>query len=85
MAVPIAPIAPDPFEPEALTPPKLTTVSEDVTDCERVAVTEIFVSGAMAKARQISAVPSCTFVRLTSCHVNPPPATPVTVIGVPVA
>ena len=83
--VPIAPIAPDPFVPDRSAPVKLTTVSDEVTDCASVAVTETFVSFAAAKARQISAVPSCTFVRLTSCHVNPPPAIPVTVTGVPVA
>jgi len=47
---------------------------------ESVAVTEALVRTAGAKARQISAVPSCVLVRLTSDQVRLPPVTPVTVM-----
>src|SRR5205085_440231 len=60
--VPVAPIAPEPFEPEISTPEKVTTVTEATTLWERVAVTVIFVRGEGAKARQISEVPFCPFV-----------------------
>lgn len=74
----LAPIAPDPLVPEVSTPAKLTTVIDDVTLCERWAVTLIPVSGEGAKARQISAVPSCTLLRCTRVQVSPPPETPFT-------
>ena len=38
-AVAVAPIAPDPLVPVVSTPVKLTTVIDDCTDCENVAVT----------------------------------------------
>jgi hypothetical protein len=59
----LAPIAPDPLAPEVSAPVKLTTVIDDVTLCERLAVTVMPVKGEAAKARQISAVPSCTLLR----------------------
>jgi len=80
----VAPIAPEPFVPVVSTFEKVATVIDAAVDCESVAVTVTFVSVAGAKALQISAVPLCTFVRLTSARVKPPPATPVTVVFVPV-
>src|SRR5438445_1771901 len=74
LAVAVAPIAPDPLAPVVSTPVKLTTVSDDNTDCENVAVTVALVSAVGAKARQISAVPSCVFVLCTSTQVRLPPA-----------
>jgi hypothetical protein len=82
-APPIAPTAPDPFVPVVLTPEKLITVIEAATDCESVAVTVAPVSGAVAKARQISAVPLCALVRRTSVQVRLPPAMLFTVVFVP--
>jgi hypothetical protein len=78
--VPLLPIAPEPLVPEASTPEKLITVREDTTLCDKVAVTVAPVNGEAAKARQISAVPLCTFVRCTRTQVNPPPDTPLTVV-----
>lgn len=63
LAAALAPIAPDPLMPDMSTPAKLTTVIDDVTLCERWAVTLIPVNGDGAKARQISAVPICTLLR----------------------
>src|SRR5216684_4330169 len=80
----VAPMAPEPFVPEVSAPVKLTTVMDDNTDCEKVAVTVTLVSAAVAKARQISAVPSCVLVRCTRTQVRLPPATPVTVVVVAV-
>jgi hypothetical protein len=77
--LPVAPIAPDPFVPDVSTPLKLTTVIEAATLWEIVAFTVTLDSFFGAKARQISAVPSCTFVRRTKTHVSPAPLTPVTV------
>src|SRR5438093_12805748 len=54
-----APIAPEPFVPSALTPVTLTTVIDDATLWDNVAVTVAPASGLDANARQISAVPSC--------------------------
>jgi hypothetical protein len=51
-------MAPDPFVPVVSVPVKLTTVIDDKTDCENAAVTVTLVSAVVAKARQISAVPS---------------------------
>src|SRR5262245_16929700 len=76
-------MAPDPFVPVVSTPVKLTTVSEAVLGRARPAVTDTLASGAAANARQISAVPRCTFVRTASCQVRPAPVTPVTVVFVP--
>jgi len=61
--VPTAPIAPEPLMPEESAPVKLTTVIELATLCESVATTFAFDRRANANARQISAVPRCTFVR----------------------
>jgi hypothetical protein len=46
-------------------------------------VTVTLLSGAGAKARQISAVPLWTLLRRTSAQVSPPPDTPVTVVLAP--
>jgi hypothetical protein len=54
----VAPTAPDPLAPDVSTPLKLTTVMDESTGADSVAVTVTFVSGAGANARQISAVPS---------------------------
>jgi hypothetical protein len=78
--LPVAPIAPDPFVPEASTPAKLITVIEESTDCDSVAVTVTPVKGVAEKARQISAVPSCALVLFTNTHVSPAPVTCVTVV-----
>ncbi len=48
-----------------------------------VAVTVTLVNADGAKARQISAVPLCVFVRSTSTQVRPAPLMPVTVVFVP--
>ena len=77
---PVAPIAPEPLVPVMSTPLKLTTVMEDSTFCDRVAVTVTPESSDGAKARQISASPPCTFVLDTNAHVNPAPVMPVTVV-----
>src|SRR5258708_23094703 len=84
LAVTAAPIAAEPLVPEVSAPVKLTTVMDDNTDCEKVAVIVTLVRAAVAKARQISAVPSCVLVRCTRTHVRLPPATPVTVVVVAV-
>jgi len=76
----VAPIAPEPPVPVVSTPLIVTTVMDAATLWERVAVTEALVRTAGAKARQISAVPSCVLVRLTSDQVRLPPVTPVTVM-----
>lgn len=55
----VAPIAAEPLVPLASAPPNPTTVMDDGTDCERVAVTVTPVRGTPAIARQISDVPSC--------------------------
>src|SRR3954471_232044 len=83
LAPPIAPMAPDPLDPDASAPVKLTTVMEERTLCETVAVTVTLERTAGAKARQTSAVPLCAFVRLTSAQVRDPPVTPVTVVLAP--
>jgi hypothetical protein len=79
----IAPIAPEPLVPEVFTPEKDTTVMDADTFWERLAATLIPLRGVGEKARQISDVPLCAFVRDTSVHVNPPPVTPVTVVFEP--
>ena len=80
MALPVAPIAPEPPVPEVSTPLKVTTVIVlAVAICDRLARTETFDSVPAENARQISAVPCCVLVRRTSDHVRPPPLTPVTV------
>jgi hypothetical protein len=83
-AVAVAPIAPDPLVPVVSTPVKLTTVMDDCTDCEKVAVTVTLLSVVGANARQISAVPSCVFVLCTSTHVRLAPVTLLTVVVVAV-
>jgi hypothetical protein len=79
-AVAVAPIAPDPLVPEVSTPVKLTTVIDDNTDCENVAVTVTLLSAVGAKARQISAVPCWVFVLCTNTQVRLAPATLFTVV-----
>ena len=79
----VAPIAPDPFVPVASAPTKLRIEIDEAAACEIVAVTDTPPSGAAANARQISAVPLCTLVRTTSCHVRPPPVRLVTVVLAP--
>jgi carbamate kinase len=79
----IAPIAPEPLVPEVFTPEKDITVRDDDTFWERLAATLIPLRVVGEKARQISDVPLCTFVRDTSVQVNPPPVTLVTVVFVP--
>jgi len=59
LAAAVAPIAADPLGPLAFAPPYPTTVIDEATLCERVAVTVTLASGALAMARHISAVPSC--------------------------
>lgn len=80
LPVPVAPMAPEPPDPDVSTPVKVTTVMEAGTLRASLATTETFVTVAGANARQISAVPSCALVRLTSDHVKPAPVTLVTVI-----
>jgi len=79
LALAVAPIAPEPPVPVASAPVKVTTVIEDVTPCDNVAVTLTLVSVEGAKARQISAVPNWALVRRTSVQVRPVPLTLVTV------
>src|SRR5262245_48132751 len=76
----VAPIAPEPFVPEGSTPAKLMTVMGEAALCARVAMTVTALNGEAANARQISDVPFCVFVRLTSTQVRPAPLTPVTVV-----
>lgn len=76
---PVAPIAPDPLVPVVSVPVKLTTLIEDTTFWERLAVTVTLFNAVVAKARHISAPPGCVFVRFTRAQVNPPPVTPDTV------
>ena len=83
LAVPVAPMAFAPLVPEVSTPVKLRTVMDDTTLCDTVAVTDTLLSGALANALQISAVPLCTFVRLTSVQFSAPPVIPKTVVLVP--
>ena len=54
---PIAPIAPEPLAPDIFTPRKLITVIEETALPPKLAVTVTLVSGAVANARHISAVP----------------------------
>jgi hypothetical protein len=80
----VAPIAPDPFVPDVLTPTKLLIVMEETTLCDRVAVTVAALMGDVANARQISESPLCPFDLTTRVQVNPPPVTLVTVVLAPV-
>ena len=57
LALPVAPIAPEPLVPVVSTPAKLITVNEELTLWESVAVTVTLLSAEEAKARQISEVP----------------------------
>jgi hypothetical protein len=79
LAPPVAPMAPDPLVPEGSAPVNVTTVIDDTTFCDSVAVTVTLVRVDGAKARQISAPPGCALVRFTSAQVKPAPVTPVTV------
>lgn len=83
LALPTAPIAPEPLIPDVSTPLKLMTVIEDDTLCDSVAVTVAPLNGAGAKARQISDPPLCTFVLTTRTQVKPAPETFVTVVLAP--
>ena len=83
LPVPFAPIAPEPFVPEGFTPVKLITVIDETTCLDIVAVTVTLLSGAAAKARQISEVPLCTFVLCTRAQVSPAPVTLETVVLAP--
>ena len=80
LALPVAPIAPDPFVPDVSTPLKLITVIDAATLCEIVAVTVRLLRVVVAKARQISEVPFCALVRSTSCQVRPVAVTFVMVV-----
>src|SRR5664279_1533755 len=79
----MAPIAPDPFVPLEFTPAKLITVMEEITLCDKFAVTVAPLTGADAKARQISEEPLCALVLTTSVHARPPPVTLSTLVLVP--
>jgi methylglyoxal synthase len=83
LAVFVAPIAPEPFVPDVSTPAKLTTVMDDPTACESVAVTATLLRGEVANARQISELPDCALLLVTRAQVRPAPLTPVTVVFVP--
>jgi len=76
----VAPIAPDPPNPEGSTPAKLITDMEETTACDRVAVMDTPPSAPEANARQTSDVPLCPLALTTKVQVKPPPATPVTVV-----
>jgi len=66
--------------PVVSTPLKLTIVMDAAALCDKVAVTLPAEITLGAKARQISAVPSCEFVRLTRAQLTPAPLIPVTVM-----
>ena len=83
LAVPFAPMAPDPNVPVVSTPVKLITVIEEAVLRDKVAVTVTLVRRDGANARQISAVPSCVLVLCTSSQVSPAPAILITVVFVP--
>src|SRR5689334_5662000 len=57
LPLPVAPIAPEPFVPDTVTPLKLITVIEETTLCDKVAVTLALLSAVVERARQISDVP----------------------------
>ncbi len=82
-ALAVAPIAPDPFVPDVLTPSKLLIVMEETTLWDRLAVTVAALMGEVAKARQISESPLCPFDLTTRVQVNPPPVMLVTVVLAP--
>ena len=82
-ALPVAPIAPEPFEPEVLTPVKLMIVMEAATDWDKVAVTVTLLRGLDANARQISASPLCPFVPTTWTQVRLPPDMFITFVFAP--
>jgi hypothetical protein len=83
LALAIAPIAPDPLVPDGSAPVKLTTVKEETTFWDRVAVTETPLRIEGANARHISEEPLCALVLTTSAHVNPAPETLWTVVLLP--
>ena len=72
---PMAPMAPAPLAPLVSTPVKLTTVIEEETLCDKVAVTVTLLNGVGAKARQISVSPFWVLVRATGAQTNPAPLT----------
>src|ERR687888_1762251 len=57
LALAVAPMAPEPLVPEVSTPANVTTVIDEFTVWESVALTDTFESTEAAKARQTSAVP----------------------------
>ena len=63
LALAVFPIAPEPFGPVVSTPVKLITLMDARRLCESVAVAVTLVMGEVAKARQISELPLCAFVR----------------------
>src|ERR1044071_2215255 len=83
LPLPVAPIAPEPPVPDALTPVKLRMVIEETTLCDSVAVTVTLLSVVGAKARQISELPRCPFVRTANVQVKPAPEMLLTVVFVP--
>ena len=78
-------MAPEPLLPEVSTPVKLTTVIEEATLWDNVAVIETLFRFVDVKARQTSDVPACTLVLTTSSQVKPAPETLVTVVPGPAA
>jgi len=68
LAVAVAPIAPEPLVPVVSTPVKLTTVIDDKTDCENVAVTVTLSALSARKARQNF---SRTRLRIRPLHQHP--------------
>lgn len=85
MPAPVLPMAPEPPVPEGSAPVSVTTVMEAATLFASVAVTDTLLKVVDENARQISAVPSCVFVRFTIAQVRPAPVTPVTVMFAAVA
>lgn len=80
LPVPVAPMAPEPPVPVVSTPVNVITVIEAATLFASAAVTDALLKVVDENARQISAVPSCVFVRLTKVQVRLAPVTPVTVM-----
>src|ERR1035437_9377945 len=69
LAPAVFPIAPEPLVPDGSAPVNVTTVMDAATLWDKLAVTVALERTDGANARQISAVPSCEFVRLTNIHV----------------
>src|SRR5690242_11047630 len=76
-------MAPEPFEPVASTPAKLSTLMEAETLFEREALTVTLVKTFGAKARHISESPFWVLVRTAITQVSPPPETLLTTVFVP--